>query len=173
MNVLALDLGTAPAKVRRPPSAARLEKARLRMKAWYQQNRDVARANGKRWYKANAAAQKRKASERKAARPEHYKLLGRAAHLKKKFGLTLADYDALLLAQGGVCFTCGHPPKVRPLDVDHCHKTMRIRGLLCHKCNRGLGLFSTREALVRATEYWDRETGHYAPRKKRVRKVVI
>jgi hypothetical protein len=58
----------------------------------------------------------------------------RAAQL----GVTDAEYDRLLAAQGGGCAICGNPPKTRRLHVDHDHKTGRVRGLLCHRCNRAL-----------------------------------
>jgi hypothetical protein len=49
-----------------------------------------------------------------------------------------ADYEALLRAQGGRCALCPAVPKTRRLDVDHDHKTMQVRGLLCHRCNRAI-----------------------------------
>jgi hypothetical protein len=54
---------------------------------------------------------------------------------KLRQGLTIAQYDELLEAQGGVCAICGRPPKNRRLAVDHNHKTGKIRGLLCWVCN--------------------------------------
>jgi hypothetical protein len=65
-------------------------------------------------------------------------------HLLKKYGLTRNDYAAMLEAQGGVCAICARPEsdvgrggEVKPLAVDHCHVTERIRGLHCHGCNTG------------------------------------
>lgn len=51
-----------------------------------------------------------------------------------------ARYDELLAIQGGVCALCGNPPKEggRRLHVDHDHKTLELRGLLCFRCNRAL-----------------------------------
>lgn len=94
------------------------------------------------------------------------------AHLKRKFGITLADYTALLIAQGGVCAICGQPPTValgipsrrqgravRPrLVVDHNHETGAVRGLLCSPCNRGIGFLGDTSAGVRAAlAYLERE----------------
>jgi len=59
--------------------------------------------------------------------------------LKRAFGITLEEYDALLLKQKGVCMICGKPESKRKLSVDHDHKTGRVRGLLCNHCNRLLG----------------------------------
>jgi len=65
----------------------------------------------------------------------------RNTHLKKMFGITLNQYESLLLAQSGVCALCGtSDPKGRgAFHVDHDHVTGVIRGLLCHACNTGLG----------------------------------
>ena len=68
----------------------------------------------------------------------------RRKHLFRKHRLTIAQYDQMLQAQGGVCAICHQPEMVernRHLAVDHDHRTGRIRGLLCLRCNRGLGLF--------------------------------
>jgi hypothetical protein len=47
-------------------------------------------------------------------------------------------YDALLKLQLGGCAICGRPPKKRKLDMDHDHRTMEVRGLLCVRCNRAI-----------------------------------
>ena len=78
-------------------------------------------------------------------------------NLKYNYGMTLADYEALFVAQGGRCAICrGLPPENRKkkLAVDHCHETNTIRGLLCDACNRGIGYFKDDQALLmRAVEY--------------------
>lgn len=65
--------------------------------------------------------------------------------LKRQFGLTVAQYDEMLESQGGACAICRTTePKTngnRSWCVDHDHETGRIRGLLCHDCNIGLGKF--------------------------------
>ena len=60
---------------------------------------------------------------------------------RRMYGLSRDDYDALLARQGGVCAICGKKPGRRRLGVDHCHACKRIRGLLCTRCNPGLGQF--------------------------------
>jgi hypothetical protein len=59
--------------------------------------------------------------------------------LRRNYGLTLDDYQRMLDAQGGVCGICRRPPGKRRLAVDHCHKNGNVRGLLCTRCNTGLG----------------------------------
>ena len=65
----------------------------------------------------------------------------RTKSLKLKYGLTINDYDKLLLEQNNKCYICHiHVSKLdRSLAVDHCHKTGKVRGLLCGNCNRFLG----------------------------------
>jgi hypothetical protein len=64
-------------------------------------------------------------------------------------------YDALLEIQGGVCHLCQHPPKEggRRLNIDHDHKTLALRGLLCFRCNRALPEHVDAAWLRRAAEY--------------------
>jgi hypothetical protein len=65
----------------------------------------------------------------------------RAAHLKKKFGISTEEYEALLVTQNGVCAVCRNScPSGRRLAIDHCHVTGKIRGLLCTPCNTAIGL---------------------------------
>ena len=69
-----------------------------------------------------------------------------SAYLKRVYGITLDDYERMHYEQSGLCAICGsegflmkecHSIK---LVVDHCHATGKVRGLLCHNCNRALGL---------------------------------
>lgn len=85
----------------------------------------------------------------------------RHADLKKKFNLSLDEYTEMLNFQGGVCKICkkpesgvNHTGRYFNLAVDHCHETGKIRGLLCNKCNRGLGLFQDNlELFKEAVDY--------------------
>jgi hypothetical protein len=77
----------------------------------------------------------------------------RAAQL----GVTDEEYARLLAAQGGECAirSCHNKPKSRRLHADHDHKTMRLRGLLCFRCNKALPLWVTGEWLRDAADYID------------------
>lgn len=66
----------------------------------------------------------------------------RDKNLRRKYGITLAERNAMLVAQGGHCAIC---PATEPggrgeFHVDHDHNTGRVRGLLCHSCNTAIGL---------------------------------
>jgi hypothetical protein len=66
----------------------------------------------------------------------------RESNLKSKYNLTLEDYDELLDKQNGVCAICGGINRAgKRLGVDHCHRSGKVRGLLCDTCNLILGQF--------------------------------
>lgn len=72
--------------------------------------------------------------------PDKVKETRRKSKLKKKYGISVEDYDKMFAEQGGKCFLCNKEHERRPLNVDHCHKTGEVRKLLCDKCNLALGL---------------------------------
>jgi hypothetical protein len=59
----------------------------------------------------------------------------RERRLMTLYGMTVADYDALLAFQDGTCAICDRPPGKTRLAVDHDHATRFTRGLLCYMCN--------------------------------------
>lgn len=81
--------------------------------------------------------------------PDKYRIKNRKSNLKKKFGLTLEEFDVLSYLQNHVCAICqkaettydAKTKLVKNLTVDHDHVTGKIRGLLCNKCNFGIGYF--------------------------------
>ena len=90
---------------------------------------------------------------------KHYKETRRDVTLKYKYGENAVEiYNKLFKTQEGCCAICGiHQSELKKkLSVDHSHLTKIIRGLLCPKCNDGLGRFcadSGIELLQRAVEY--------------------
>lgn len=64
----------------------------------------------------------------------------------RKYGLTKQQYEAIMVRQLWSCAICGEPPTA----VDHDHATGLVRGVLCHKCNAGLGQFKDRINLLEA-----------------------
>jgi hypothetical protein len=77
------------------------------------------------------------------------------SHIRKKFNLSEEDYIQMLEKQNEVCAICGQPESgtfkgsIRRLAVDHNHSTGEIRGLLCRRCNLGVGYFNDDEELIR------------------------
>jgi hypothetical protein len=82
--------------------------------------------------------------------------LSRNWKLRKHYGLTPEDFDILLMKQKGACAICLKTQEQtgKILNVDHCHKTGKVRGLLCGGCNASLGVFEDSiETLQRAIAY--------------------
>lgn len=108
-------------------------------------------------------------ASRADGRQTYCKLCGREQqakwYYKRKHGLTLDERDALLEAQKGVCAICKKPTKFKEkigrsnntgdeAVVDHCHTTLKIRGVLCGHCNTALGAFKDNiDSLNSAIEY--------------------
>lgn len=98
------------------------------------------------------------------ANPEHVRIKSKITNLKK-FNLTIEDYEKLKKDQNNVCAICKKPERqtkiktkeIKDLAVDHCHKTGKIRGLLCFACNGSLGKFEDSiELLQSAIDYLKR-----------------
>ena len=90
---------------------------------------------------------------------------GKAAlrkHRLKKYGLTPESFKALLVSQSYCCACCGtNKPhgNSNQWNVDHCHTTGKVRGLLCNSCNIGIGCLGDNLQGVRnALHYLER---HY------------
>lgn len=76
----------------------------------------------------------------------------RKSRLKFRYGITIEEYDALYAKQKGRCGIC--KSKKRELVIDHCHKSGKVRGLLCRKCNLALGHFDdSLKKLAQAVAY--------------------
>jgi hypothetical protein len=76
-------------------------------------------------------------------------LVHRRIQLRLKYGLSISQFEELVKQQRGRCAICLRPERRnRPLSVDHCHKSKRIRGLLCSNCNTAIGLFHDSVKLI-------------------------
>lgn len=71
-------------------------------------------------------------------------------NLRRRYGITLQEYLAVLKAQGGGCAVCKRPPDKMRLHVDHCHSTRRVRGILCFNCNTLIGKAGDNPEVLRA-----------------------
>jgi hypothetical protein len=68
----------------------------------------------------------------------------REYRMRTRFGISIEEYEKMLSEQNGGCAICGsfiNNNLRKNLAVDHCHNTGKVRGLLCHKCNSGIGFF--------------------------------
>lgn len=101
----------------------------------------------------------------------------RDSYLRRTYGITEAEYEAILKRQRGVCWICGKPPKKRRLHVDHEHvkrdkkadpklKRTKVRGLLCWGCNSAVAKFGDdAERLRNAADYIDIWPAQYVLKK--------
>ena len=79
------------------------------------------------------------ASPKGAAKTKEYKQspAGKASNRKYKYNLTADEHAAMLVEQGGMCAIC----RVKPAtDTDHDYGTGKVRAILCHRCNIGIGM---------------------------------
>lgn len=98
-------------------------------------------------------------ARRQAINRRYYANLEPAARLSRTlraYRLSDTEYRALLASQGGGCAICGSPPEpgsgpsTKRLHVDHDHESGKVRGLLCTRCNPGLGYFGDSPERLRA-----------------------
>jgi Recombination endonuclease VII len=128
-------------------------KIREHMQAYREAHRQKIRERAKAHYQAHKEAITERARASRQARRQNNDPLLWNANLKRLYGISAAEYDALLAKQGGVCAICRKHSK-RRLCVDHCHLTGTVRGLLCDRCNVGLGYLKEDQAsLVAALAY--------------------
>jgi hypothetical protein len=111
------------------------EKNKEVIKKYYENNKEQITAKNKEWRKKNKEQQA-------------------AYWRKKKYGLLPEDYDAMLEEQDNKCKIClVEFINVTP-NIDHCHITNKVRGILCGFCNRGLGIFKDNtKLLTKAVKY--------------------
>jgi len=121
------------------------------IKPLYKYHKDASKSDGR-----NPKCKECRRTEHKSKYSEKQAKAGRKYYLKRKYGLSLEDYNNLLNEQNNCCAICGkHQLEFsRRLAVDHSHITGNIRGLLCQPCNTALGKFrDSIDLLNSAIEY--------------------
>ena len=90
----------------------------------------------------------RKKSPHKKLTPDQHK----AKHLRRRYGMSLVDYERMLFSQDFRCAICRTPKTYqgKKMSVDHCHKSGSVRGLLCGNCNNVLGFADDNQKILRA-----------------------
>jgi len=81
----------------------------------------------------------------------------------RMYGISVEEYEQMLASQKGGCYICGKLPEdKRALDIDHDHKTGKVRGLLCSNHNRALGLMEDNPGfLLKSVEYLVKSHGRH------------
>lgn len=135
--------------------------SQIRGREWHKNNRGYASKSSRLWRKNNPG--KTQENNKKWLKNNPGK--ARQYWLKKKYGITIEEYDSINYKQGGVCAICQEKEsildkrnnRIKYLSTDHDHKTGRLRGLLCNKCNKALGLFKDKlEILLKAIKYLEK-----------------
>lgn len=120
-------------------------------------DKEKDRARKREWYQKNKAYHKQYAVTNYQRIADNFRL----SHVKRLYNLDAAAYFQMVVEQENKCKICGKPETaknkkgdIRPLCVDHCHATGIVRGLLCNRCNSGLGNFSDNEKLLEAAKQY-------------------
>lgn len=92
----------------------------------------------------------RKASAKNCGSTECRARSARDARIQKKYGMTSVDFDRLVVLQSDLCAICQRPSDEKVWHIDHDHATGLVRGLLCSRCNTGIGQFQDDPARLRA-----------------------
>ena len=117
--------------------------------------KDYFKVKNREWELANPDRVKAKT----AKRTKYVQSLPYPQQILQKYGLSPEGYMELLRVQDNKCAICGSEPTRFRLSVDHCHKTGKVRGLLCSSCNRGLGyLKDDQETVKKALQYLGGQT---------------
>lgn len=123
---------------------------------WRERNKDRCNLRDKEYREKNKETLYKSNLEWRKNNPDKMAIHYRKRNLKIKYGMSLEDYDNLLAKQNHVCAICEQKETIpnRPLSVDHCHDTGKVRGLLCNDCNRNLiAQRNDAEIFYRAAKY--------------------
>jgi Recombination endonuclease VII len=108
---------------------------------YVQEHKEEHNARGRDWKRKNKDKVNALARQYYSKHPQYFSAKRRAQRLRTSYGLSVAEFDALVEKQNKCCAICEKEFERTP-QVDHDHKTGKVRGLLCIKCNRALGLFA-------------------------------
>ena len=116
------------------------EKAAAYKKAYYERNKEACLERSKKFNQSERRKQWKIENKEKIAKKAQEwwkKNKYKRPHLKREYGITLEDYNVMFNEQQGKCKVCfKHQDTLNyPLNVDHCHTTGKIRGLLCRNCS--------------------------------------
>lgn len=124
-------------------------------KQFYRDNRERYLKYSREYRKNNPKEIKKYDKQYKKDNPERIRRIKRDSRIKKIYGLSHKDWLGIWEAQDGECAICGRSFS-KPSDalIDHNHKTNEVRGLLCNKCNLGIGHFDDNpRIIIKANEY--------------------
>lgn len=113
------------------------ELKKLRGREWRDRQKTGASASGRAYPEFSEETHKTKEREKYVTERKERPTSRQRYELKRKYGMTLEEYNNIVDTQGGACKVCGDTET--RLVVDHCHESGNIRELLCSRCNTALG----------------------------------
>jgi len=114
------------------------EEQRAHTKKYYEEHKESCYASLKKWRKKN----RHKVKEQ-----------NKKSKLKMKYGLTIEQRQQIYLNQNGCCACCGKAIPYEEINTDHNHKTGKVRGLICQRCNIGMGFLDNLDFMEKALQY--------------------
>jgi len=97
---------------------------------------DKKREYNKQWYRDNMERVKKRQLQYRL----DYPTINKSKYTKYKYGITFEQQKQMYISQNGVCAICGNKfENGRDIKIDHNHITKQVRGLLCQRCNIGIG----------------------------------
>ena len=134
-------------------------------KQYHSQCKDCERVLAKKWYKSNPQYAKEKAKKWRTEnidRVKEYRIANKRrsyiVDIKRKYNITELEFNNMLLTQKNKCIGCGvdfeFGVQEKTPHIDHCHKTGKVRGILCRKCNSVIGFYKDNpKPLFNLSEY--------------------
>lgn len=130
----------------------------LQANRWYKENNERMKEQARERYKKDPKKylERNKKSLNKEKKSEYMKEWHKANkdkvkdyYYKKLYGISISDFDSIYEKQNGGCAICREKKNKKDLCVDHNHESGEVRGLLCGKCNFGLGQFQDNISILK------------------------
>jgi len=121
-----------------------------RTREWRKNNPDRVKETKAKYAGKNPGVAAIRSANWRKENPQKYREGWFKSNIKANYGITLEYYNHILSSQGGKCAICGSPSNGNRwrLYIDHCHKTGKVRGLLCYNCNFGIGNLKDDEEII-------------------------
>jgi hypothetical protein len=141
---------------------SKTDKGKACPKRWRDKNKNILREKRRLYVDANREqinATKRAWTKKNRDKVNEFdRARHRERHLRKKYGLSLDQFERLLKTQKYCCEICREPLDGKRIAVDHCHMTGYVRSLLCLSCNSAIGFLKHSDKIaVAAAHYLSKE----------------
>ena len=128
------------------------EQVKKQVRERYKRNPLISLESHRKWAKKNPEKIKESQKTWKERHPDKRKLYTRNSRIRK-YGISPETYYEMLKNQGNECAICKGKSTRRAMNIDHDHKTGKVRGLLCDRCNLRLGFIEDENFSEKALQY--------------------